>query len=101
MDVTLIACNFLSVTVEELQSRSRIRELSRKRALVTYYGVKYANTTLAEISRLFCRTPAAINRIYSAIKVDPGKHFSKGLLREIEATLSEKQHQGIERLREL
>lgn len=100
MDVTLIACNFLSVTVEELQSSSRIRELSRKRALVAYYGVKYANTTLAEISRLFCRTPAAINRIYSTIKMDPGKHFSKELLREIEAAFSEKQHQCTERLHE-
>lgn len=85
--VISVCCEILSVTVEALQSGCRVRELSRKRAIITYHALKYTNTTFVEIANIFHLTPAAINKAYLKIKANPEKLLPKSQLLKIKEDL--------------
>ena len=78
----------LSISLVELQSDSRVRILSDKRALVTLFVIKYAKATFVEMAHWLRRSPVAIRKVYIKIKSCPEKYFDADLLSHIDATLN-------------
>jgi len=85
--VVVIVSQKLNISIDDLKLPARTRCLANARGLIAFYAIKYANTTLVELGKLFQRTPMAISKIHSKIKASPEKYFSDELLLSISQAL--------------
>ena len=66
--VVEIAANFLGTSISELKNLSRARSLSQKRALVTFFALRYSLATITEIGCFFNRSATTMKKQCEKIK---------------------------------
>ncbi len=77
----------LTINQSELYGLSRNRDVSKKRALLISYLLKYSDKKLSEIAHLFNRTQSTLQRQVLSLMHSKNKYFSNDLLQKIDAEI--------------
>ena len=82
-----IVCHHLEVKPSELFGLSRNRALSKKRALLMHYLLKYCDINIAQLEKLFNRTAPGLGRQVYKISLTKTKDFPEAILLKIDRAL--------------
>lgn len=82
-----VVCAHLAIAPSKLYGASRNREISKKRALLINYYLKYSDMNLGEVAKLFHRTSGTLSRQVGAFHFNWNEYFPRALLKKIEMNL--------------
>ncbi len=88
--VTSIVSKHLAINQCELYGPYKNHEISRKRALIAAYCLKYSNQKMSKMADIFQRTASTLQRQVQKISDSKNQHFSKILLQKIDSEIQEK-----------